>query len=133
VPYSSLLGVISPSSRTRTVAASFRFVGAFAGALLISLCVRPLVKYLGGGNEMHGFRMTMAIFAIASVILFSITFAATQERVTPPPGQQPNVREELRELLRNWPWVVLLVTSVFSTTFVALRAGSTLFYFKYVV
>src|SRR5262245_3993053 len=31
VPYSSLLGVISPSSRTRTVAASFRFVGAFAG------------------------------------------------------------------------------------------------------
>src|SRR5436305_8604301 len=27
VPYSSLLGVISPSSRTRTVASSFRFVG----------------------------------------------------------------------------------------------------------
>ncbi|MBI4662887.1 MAG: MFS transporter [Verrucomicrobia bacterium] len=56
VPYSSLLGVISPSSRTRTVASSFRFVGAFAGALLISLFVRPLVKHLGGGNEMHGFQ-----------------------------------------------------------------------------
>jgi GPH family glycoside/pentoside/hexuronide:cation symporter len=40
VPYSSLLGVISPSSRTRTVASSFRFVGAFAGALLISF-VQP--------------------------------------------------------------------------------------------
>src|SRR3954465_3923823 len=67
VPYSSLLGVISPSSRTRTVAASFRFVGAFAGALLITLFVRPLVKSLGGGNEMRGFQMTMAIFAVASV------------------------------------------------------------------
>ena len=32
VPYSSLLGVISPSSRTRAVASSFRFVGAFSGA-----------------------------------------------------------------------------------------------------
>jgi len=59
VPYSSLLGVISPSSRTRTVASSFRFVGAFAGALLITLFVRPLVKRLGGGNEMRGFQMTM--------------------------------------------------------------------------
>jgi glycoside/pentoside/hexuronide:cation symporter, GPH family len=91
------------------------------------------VKYLGHGNEMHGFQMTMAIFAVASVIMFWITFASTQERVTPPPGQKTNVKEELSELSRNWPWVMLLVTSVFSTTFVALRSGSTLFYFKYVV
>jgi GPH family glycoside/pentoside/hexuronide:cation symporter len=133
VPYSSLLGVISPSSRTRTVASSFRFVGAFAGALLISLFVRPLVGRLGAGNEMHGFRMTMAIFAVASVIMFWITFASTRERVRPPPGQKTNVREELRELFRNWPWVMLLITSVLSTTFVSLRSGSTLFYFKYVV
>lgn len=133
VPYSSLLGVISPSSRTRTVASSFRFVGAFSGALLISLFVRPLVKHLGGGNEMRGFQWTMAIFAVASVIMFWITFATTKERVTPPPGQKTNVRDELRELFRNWPWVMLLITSVFSTTFVALRSGSTLFYYKYVV
>jgi glycoside/pentoside/hexuronide:cation symporter, GPH family len=133
VPYSSLLGVISPSSRTRTVASSFRFVGAFTGALLISLFVRPLVKYLGGANEMYGFQLTMAIFAVASVVMFWITFATTKERVTPPAGQKTNVREELRELTRNWPWVMLLITSVFSTTFVALRSGSTLFYFKYVV
>lgn len=133
VPYSSLLGVISPSSRTRTVASSFRFVGAFAGALLISLFVRPLVKQLGGGNEMRGFQMTMAIFAVVSVLMFWCTFATTRERVTPPPGQKTNVWEELRELFHNWPWVMLLVTSVLSTTFVALRSGSTLFYFKYVV
>jgi GPH family glycoside/pentoside/hexuronide:cation symporter len=133
VPYSSLLGVISPSSRTRTVASSFRFVGAFGGALLISLLVRPLVKNLGGGDEMRGFQWTMSIFAVASVLMFWITFATTKERVTPPPEQKTNVREELGELFRNWPGVMLLVASVFSTTFVALRSGSTLFYFKYVV
>ncbi len=133
VPYSSLLGVISPSSRTRAVASSFRFVGAFGGALLITLFVRPLVKYLGGDDQMLGFRSTMAIFAVASVILFWITFATVKERVKPPPGQRTNVTEELGELLRNRPWIMLLIASVFSTTFVALRAGSTLFYFKYVV
>ncbi|NLH16104.1 MAG: MFS transporter [Phycisphaerae bacterium] len=133
VPYSSLLGVISPSSRTRAVASSFRFVGAFGGALLISLFVRPLVKYLGGSNEMLGFRSTMGIFALVSVIMFWITFTTTKERVTPPPQQKTNIREELGELFRNWPWVMMLIASIFSTTFVALRSGSTVFYFKYVV
>ena len=133
VPYSSLLGVISPSSRTRTVASSFRFVGAFGGAFLVSTFVKPLARTLGAGDEVRGYQYTMAIFAAASVAMFLLCFASTKERVSPPPGQKTNVREELRELAGNWPWVVLLFTAVFSTTFIILRSGSTLFYFKYVV
>ena len=139
VPYSSLLGVISASSRTRAMASSFRFMGAFSGTLLISLFVRPLVKWLGGTdaagqvNYVLGFRWTMAIFAIVSVFMFWATFATTRERVTPPAKQKSNVYEELRELVRNWPWVMLLIASVFSMTFSALRSGSTLFFFQYVV
>ena len=139
VPYSSLLGVISTSSRTRAMASSMRFVGAFSGFLLISLFVRPLVRFLGGTdaaghiNYIHGFRWTMGIFAILSVLMFWTTFATTHERVKPPPKQKSNVREELGELIHNWPWVMLLFASVFSMSFAALRNGSTLFYFKYVV
>ncbi|MCX6952655.1 MAG: MFS transporter [Verrucomicrobia bacterium] len=132
VPYSAMLGVISPSPRTRTVASTFRFVGAFGAAFLISLFVRPLVKYLGAESEMRGFQLTMGIFAVVSVVLILITFATTKERVVPPPGQKTNVREELGELFKNWPWVVLLITSIFSNAFSALRSGSTIFYFKYV-
>ncbi|HEY5913582.1 MAG TPA: MFS transporter [Verrucomicrobiae bacterium] len=132
VPYSAMLGVISPSPRTRTVASTCRFIGAFGAAFLISLFVRPLVKYLGAESEVHGFQLTMAIFAVVSVVLILITFATTNERVTPPPQQQTNVREELAELVKNWPWVVLLLTSIFSNAFSALRSGSTIFYFKYV-
>ena len=83
VPYSAMLGVISPSPQTRTVASTFRFVGAFGAAFLISLFVRPLVKYLGAESEIRGFQLTMAIFAVLSVVLILITFAATRERVTP--------------------------------------------------
>ncbi len=133
VPYSSLLGVLSPSSETRTVASSFRFVGAFGGGLLISLLVRPLVKALGGPDEVLGFQHTMAIFAGLSVVLFGITFLTTRERVTPPADQKTNVKEELSELFRNRPWVILLVATVFSTSFIGMRAGSTIFYFKYLV
>lgn len=132
VPYSSLLGVISPSSRTRAVASAYRFVGAFGGALLVSLAVRPLVRGLGAGDEMRGFKLTMAIFAVLSVAMFLITFATTRERVSPPAGQKQDARGELKELFRNFPWVILLISSVLSTSFIALRSGSTLFYFKYV-
>jgi GPH family glycoside/pentoside/hexuronide:cation symporter len=139
VPYSSMLGVISSSSRTRAMASTLRFVGAFSGTLLISLFVRPLVKILGGGAEgrpidyVTGFRWTIGIFAVISVIMFWITFGTTHERVKPPPKQKSNVKEELSELVRNWPWVMLLFASVFSMTFSSLRSGATLFYFKYVV
>jgi glycoside/pentoside/hexuronide:cation symporter, GPH family len=132
VPYSAMLGVISPSPRTRTVASTYRFVGAFGAAFLISLFVRPLVKYLGAESEIRGFQLTMAIFAVISVVLILITFASTKERVTPPPQQKTNVREELGELFKNWPWVMLLIASIFSNAFSALRSGSTIFYFKYV-
>ena len=74
----------------------------------------------------------MAIFAVVSVVLILITFATTKERVKPPPQQKTNAREELGELFKNWPWVVLLITSIFSNAFSALRSGSTIFYFKYV-
>src|SRR5205085_764018 len=97
-----------------------------------SLFVRPLVKYLGAGSEIRGFQTTMAIFAVVSVVLILITFATTKERVMPPPRQRTNAREELGELFRNGPWVVLLATSIFSNAFSALRSGSTIFYFKYV-
>src|SRR3954466_9384747 len=132
VPYSAMLGVISPSPRTRIVASTYRFVGAFGAAFLISLFVRPLVAYLGAGNETRGFQLTMAIFAVVSVVLILITFATTKERVKPPPQQKTNAREELGELFKNSPWVILLITSIFSNAFSALRSGSTIFFFKYV-
>jgi glycoside/pentoside/hexuronide:cation symporter, GPH family len=133
VPYSSLMGVLSPSSHARTIASNYRFVGAFGGGLLISMYVRTLVEKLGRGDELLGFQYTMGLFAIASVILFWITFLTTKERVQPPEGQKQNAREELRELVRNKPWVILFIAAIFSTTFIAIRDSVTIHFFKYVV
>lgn len=140
VPYSSMLGVISPSARIRTKASSYRFVGAFGGGLLVSLFVRPLVAWLGGGineagkviHELKGFQLTMLIFAVLSVAMFLICFATTKERVTVPPGQKNNAWGEVGELLRNYPWMMMLLAAIFSLTYIGLRNGSAIYYFKYV-
>ena len=140
VPYSSMLGVISPSPRIRTLASSYRFVGAFGGGLLVSLFVRPFVTWLGGGlnelgkvrNELKGFQLTMLVFAVLSVAMFLICFATTKERVTVPPGQKNHAWGEVKELFKNHPWVMMLLAAIFSLTFIGLRNGSTIYYFKYV-
>lgn len=133
VPYSSLMGVLSPSSHARTIASNFRFVGAYGGGLLISMYVRALVEKLGAGNELRGFQYTMGVFAVASVLLFWIAFLTTKERVQPPEGQRQNAKEEIKELFRNKPWVVLFFAAIFSTTFIATRDSVTLHFFKYVL
>jgi len=133
VPYSSLMGVLSPSSNARRIASNFRFVGAFGGGFLIALFVRPIVEMLGDGDEIRGFQFTMALFALISIVMFLITFATTRERVQPPVGQQNDAIGEIKELFKNKPWVILFWGAVASTTFLVMRDSVTIAYFKYVV
>ena len=132
VPYSALMGVISPSSLERTKVATYRFACAFAAGWVIATFVTPLKNMLGGGDEATGFRLTIMIFAVISIALFWITFATTRERVRPK-LETSAIGSDFRLLLDNAPWIALFFSGVFALMNVAVRAGSTLFYFKYYV
>ncbi len=133
VPYSALMGVMTPNSQQRTVLSSFRFVGAFGGGLLISMLVRPLVKYFGAEDEATGFQVTMAIFAIASIALFWVTFATTKERVEVVETERISLSRDLKFLFQNRPWIVLCFAAIFTLTSIALRSAVTVHFFKYYV
>ena len=133
IPYSALMGVMTPSSAERTVLSSYRFVCAFTGQLLITFSARPLVALLGGGNEAAGFKGAMCVFAIAAIGLFLFTFAVTRERVSPPAGQKADLKRELELLIANRPWVILFAAAIFTLANVAVRGAVTLHYFKYYV
>jgi GPH family glycoside/pentoside/hexuronide:cation symporter len=132
VPYSALMGVISPSSIERTKVASYRFFCAFAAGWLVGTFVTPLKNILGGGDEALGFRLTMLIFAVVSVALFWVTFATTKERVIPAPTKS-NMKQDFRALLDNGPWRALFFAGVFTLINIAVRNGTLLYYFKYYV
>ncbi|MEZ5278809.1 MAG: MFS transporter [Opitutaceae bacterium] len=133
IPYSALMGVMTPSSSERTVLSSYRFVCAFTGQLLITFSARPLVALIGQGDEAAGFKGTMAIFAVCAIGLFLFTFAVTRERVHPPVGQKSNLKQELRFLVANRPWLILFAAAIFTLANVAVRGAVTLHYFKYFV
>lgn len=131
IPYSALLGVITPNSSERTSVASYRFACAFGGQLLIVALARPLVAYFGEDNEAAGYKVTMGIFAVIAVVLFMMTFSMTRERVQPPADQKSDLMKELGLLLKNVPWIVMFVAGIFTLANVAVRGAVTLFYFKY--
>lgn len=133
VPYSSLMGVISPLSSERTKVSSYRFVCAFLAAWIVGTFVGPLKNLLGGGDEVLGFRLTVFIFAIISVVLLWITFATTKERVPPPIDRSTDIKKDLRALLNNGPWIALFVSAIAVLMNLAIRNGALLYYFKYYV
>ena len=131
VPYGALMGVMTTSSSERLTLGTFRFVGAFSAAIVLGMSVRPLVRILGGEDELLGFQYTMAIFAILSVLLFLQTFRGTRERVSPPPNQDSHIGKDLRTLIKNKAWLMMVVAGVFTLASVAIRGGATVYFFKY--
>ncbi len=133
IPYSALMGVLTPNSLERTSVSSFRFVAAFAGGLIVQGTALKLVKVTGGGDPAAGWQWTMTIFAVLAVALFLTTFATTKERVQPSRAQVTSLTKDLRDLLSNIPWLMLFIIGIFLLTFVSIRNGSIIYYFKYFV
>ena len=133
IPYSALMGVLSPNTQERTSVSTYRFVLAFAGAFVVQGLTLPLVKFFGGGDQAVGFPLAMAVFGVLAAVLFYATFATTRERVQPPVEQRTALKEDLKDLTKNRPWMILLVMSIASLAYAIVRSGSVVYYFKYYV
>ena len=132
VPYSALLGVISPGSLERTKTASYRFACAFGALWLLATFFEPMTKILGDGDPQRGFRLTMGIVAVLAVLLFWVSFATTKERVRPQ-QEKTDLKADFGALLHNGPWFVLFFSALFTLTNAGIRNGSTIHFLKYYV
>ena len=133
IPYTALLGVISPDSNDRTTVSSMKFLFAFSAGIIVSATLLPMVKALGGTNEAQGWQYTFMIYGIAAIIFFFIAFKGTRERVQPPKSQKSSIKQDLFELVTNVPWLILLATTITFILFVAVRGSVTVHYFKYFI
>src|SRR4051812_45196768 len=64
IPYTAMLGVISPAPAERTALSSIKFVGAFAGGIVISATLLPMAKvggWLGATTVKQGWQMSFVV------------------------------------------------------------------------
>jgi len=133
IPYTAMLGVISPNPNERTTLSSIKFVGAFSANIIIMGTMLPMVKAFGGQNAARGWQLSFVVIGLAAIVFFLITFLNTRERVVPPKAQKTSMARDLGDLFTNGPWIVLLFTTIAFILFVSLRLIVTVYYFKYYV
>ncbi|MDZ7723822.1 MAG: MFS transporter [candidate division KSB1 bacterium] len=131
VPYSSLMGVMTPNSMQRTVLSTFRFVAAFIGAFIVQGTVMSMVKAFGEGRETLGWQAAMGVLAALAILLFLFTFFTTKERVHPPREQKNIFSQDIKDLFTNKAWVLIAGATVLQLAFISIRNSAMVYYFKY--
>jgi GPH family glycoside/pentoside/hexuronide:cation symporter len=134
VPYASLMGVMTSDGKERTTLATFRFIFAFGGSLIVLALAEPLsgcFSHLGPtANPQQGWQLTAVVFAFLAAGLFLLTFSWTKERVKPI-LEKTSLKHDLADLGRNGPWFVLLGAGIATIFFNSIRDGAAIYYFKY--
>lgn len=133
LPYSSLGAVMTSDSYERSGLNSYRFVFAFVGQLIVTGTALYLANYFGNGNTAKGYQYTLMLFAGISLVLFIITFSTTKERIRPVANQQQNLKEDIKNLFNNRPWVILFFVGIVSFVMFAIQNLSVAYYFKYYI
>ena len=128
LPYAALSGVLTGSMADRNSLSSYRFVAVMIAQFIIQVLLLPLVLMLGDGDQAVGFRKAMMFFAIVGTIFFVITFLTTKERIVS--TEKSTVKEDLSDLFRNKPWILMLVITVLIFINLALKGGTYIFYFQ---
>lgn len=131
LPYAALSGVLTGSMSQRNSLSSYRFVAVMIAQFIIQALLLPLVLILGDGDKAEGFRNTMMLFSVVGVIFFIITFLTTRERIVPAPEQRSTIRQDLGDLVRNKPWIIMLAITVLVFITLALKGGMYVYYFTY--
>lgn len=135
VPYASLLGVMSDDVKQRNILSSFRMVFAFIGSFIALLLIEPLVSFFttSTGSAQTGWTLGVMVIAVLCVAFFIGCFLLTRERIKPIESKNDSLKDDVKDLLHNNPWWILLGAGIAALIFNSIRDGAAVYYFKYYV
>jgi glycoside/pentoside/hexuronide:cation symporter, GPH family len=132
VPYASLNAVMTSDPDERNSISTYRQIAANSAGFIIASLAIPMVRYFGHGNDARGYQLTMGLLSALSVIFFIVAFITTKERIQPDPQQQSSLSQDLSDLFKNGPWIVLFLATLFYFAAIVVRGNVMLPYFRFV-
>ncbi len=130
LPYSALSGVITGDMGERNSLSSYRFVAVMFAQFFVQVFMLAIIETAGHGDKSAGIEKVMTWLAIIGTIMLLITFFTTRERIVPRPEQKSSVQEDLSDLFKNRPWVIMLVLTTLVFITLSMKGGSYVYYFK---
>ena len=131
IPYTSLGGVMTSDIKERTSITTIRFIAVTIAQFVVQGLTLPLVDTFGKGNLQHGWVCTIGVFACIAMVMFVVTFMVSKERIQPPPSQEINIKEDIKDTVSDVSWnsMALLTFAIFIT--LAMWGSAINFYFQY--
>lgn len=153
VPYGAMLGVMTDDSREKSVFSSFRMFFAFIGSFIAMGSFEPLLKlrqsivgtlpaeWTLADSTPADWTIAVSVIGIVCAVLFILSFLMTRERVTEAEmAKEPvkensdetaktSVAEDLKALVANGPWWMLLGGGIAILLFNCVRGGAAAYYF----
>ena len=143
VPYGAMLGVVTADSKEKSVFSSYRMFFAYVGSFIAMGAFWLFEKGIIGTTNSAGrivrgvgdadparWTAVIAIIAAACAVLFILSFLMTREHVKIERKEQAgSIRKDLRALVRNRPWWLLLGAAIGQLLFNSIRGGAAAYYF----
>jgi Na+/melibiose symporter-like transporter len=130
LPYGALSGVITGDMKERNSMSAYRFVAVMFAQFFVQVFMLSIIESAGAGNKAAGIEKVMTWLAVIGTIMLLVTFFTTKERIVPKPEQESTIRQDLRDLFKSRPWIIMLVLTTLVFITLAMKGGSYVYYFK---
>ena len=142
VPYGSLLNVMTADSDEKSVLSSYRMFFAYGGSFIALFAWEPLCNMFDKtrvvtegtasglaaiSTSPEAWQKTMIIVASCCFLLFVLSFLLTKEHVRS--ESTVSVGKDLKLLLKNKPWWLLIGAALASNLFNTVRGTTTAYFF----
>ncbi len=81
-------------------------------------------------NQKEGYQYSVYLLSVLLIIFLLITYYTTKERVKPQKEVQGKVLDDIKDLLSNKPWLILLFIGFIFCIYNGIKQGVTVMYFK---
>ena len=141
VPYGAMLGVMTDDSNTKTVFSSYRMFFAYGGSFIALFAWEPLCNMFDKARVVtegasglaaistspEAWTKAMIVIASCCFLLFILSFLLTKEYVKS--ESTVSVGQDLKLLLKNKPWWLMIGAALASNLFNTVRGTTTAYFF----
>ena len=82
-------------------------------------------------DQKKGYSHSIYLLSVFLALFLLLTFATTKERVQPPKEQRTSLVEDLKDLIRNRPWIILLFMGLLFNLYNSVKQGIVVIYFTH--
>jgi GPH family glycoside/pentoside/hexuronide:cation symporter len=130
LPYGALSGVITGDMKERNSMSAYRFVAVMFAQFFVQVFMYSIIISAGHGDKAVGIEKVMTWLAVIGTIMLIVTFLTTKERIVPKPEQKSSLKQDLSDLFKNKPWVIMLTLTTLVFITLAMKGGAYVYYFE---